>query len=42
VGLTRAQFVPNSLKNSPTTANTLKQQNPHFQRVLLMARHLQV
>jgi hypothetical protein len=37
----RAQFVPNSTQNLPTSYNKPKQQNPPFQRVVLMANVLQ-
>jgi hypothetical protein len=36
----RTQFVLNSPQNLPTSTNAHKQQNPHFQRVVLMALHL--
>jgi hypothetical protein len=36
----RAHFVPIFHKKPPTCSNEHKQQNPHFQRVMLMAKDL--
>ena len=37
----RAQFVPIVVKNLPTSVNALQEENPPYQRVVLMAGYLQ-